>query len=118
MDRHIMPLCLVLIILAFTLTANCAEAASYNRLGAATASCGAWTAFRREGPTSARALSSEQWVLGFLDGITEASGGGLDPLSGVNAEQVWDWIDSYCQANPTKSIADAGSAFIAARPHS
>jgi hypothetical protein len=49
-------------------------------------------------------------------GITEASGGALDPLSGVNAEQVWDWIDSYCQANPTRSIADAGAAFIAARP--
>ena len=114
MDRHIMSLCLVLIILAVTLTATCGEAAGYNRLGAGTASCGTWTAFRREGATSARALGSEQWVLGFLDGITEASGGALDPLGGVNAEQVWDWIDSYCQANPTRSIADAGSAFIAA----
>jgi hypothetical protein len=67
MNCHIMPRGLILI-LAFTLTANCAEAAGYNRLGAGTASCGIWTAFRREGPTSARALSSEQWVLGFLDG--------------------------------------------------
>jgi hypothetical protein len=48
---------LVLIVLAFTLIAN--EAAGYNRLGAGTASCGIWTGFRREGSTSARALSSE-----------------------------------------------------------
>jgi hypothetical protein len=45
MDRHIMPLCLVLTILAITLNANCAEAAGYHRLGAGTASCGIWTAF-------------------------------------------------------------------------
>jgi hypothetical protein len=110
-------LCLVLVIPAFLLTASCAEAAGYNRLGAGTASCGIWTAFRQEGTTSARALSAEQWLLGFIDGITEASGGAADPLSGMDAEHVWDWIDSYCHANPTKSIADAGSAFIAAHPH-
>jgi hypothetical protein len=56
---------LVLIVLAFTLTVN--EATAYNRLGAGTASCGIWAGFRREGSTSARALSSEQWVLGFID---------------------------------------------------
>jgi len=105
---------LVLIVLAFTLITN--EAAGYNRLGAGTASCGMWAAFRREGSTSARALSSEQWVLGFIDGITEASGGSLDPLSGVEAEHVWEWIDNYCQANPSKSIAEAGAGFIAAHP--
>ena len=105
---------LVLIVLVFTLTAN--EAAGYNRLGAGTASCGIWSGFRREGSTSARALSSEQWVLGFIDGIAEASGGALDPLSGVEAENVWEWIDTYCQANPQKTITEAGSAFISAHP--
>jgi len=105
---------LVLIVLAFTLITN--EAAGYNRLGAGTASCGMWAAFRREGSTSARALSSEQWVLGFIDGITEESGGTLDPFNGVEAENVWVWIDNYCQANPLKSIAEAASAFIAAHP--
>jgi hypothetical protein len=105
---------LVLVVLAFTLTAH--EAAGYNKLGAGTASCGIWTGFRREGSTSVRALSSEQWVLGFIDGITEASGGSLDPLNGVEAENVWEWIDNYCQANPLKSIAEAGSAFIASHP--
>jgi hypothetical protein len=104
----------VLIVLALTLIAN--EAAGYNRLGAGTASCGIWAAFRREGTTSARALSSEQWVLGFIDGITEASGGSLDPLNGMEAENVWEWIDNYCQTNPLKSVAEAGSAFIAAHP--
>ena len=105
---------LVLIVLAFTLITN--EAAGYNRLGAGTASCGMWAAFRREGSTSARALSSEQWVLGFIDGITEESGDTLDPFNGVEAENVWEWIDNYCQANPLKSIAEAASAFIAAHP--
>ena len=104
----------VLIVLTFTLTAT--EAVGYNRLGAGTASCGAWTAFRREGSTSTRALSSEQWVLGFIDGITEESGDTLDPFNGVEAENVWEWIDNYCQANPLKSIAEAASAFIAAHP--
>jgi hypothetical protein len=105
---------LVLVVLTFILTAN--EAAGYNRIGAGTASCGTWTAFRREGSMSVRALSVEQWVLGFIDGITEASGGSLDPFSGVGAENVWEWIDNYCQANPLKSVADAGSAFIAVHP--
>jgi len=105
---------LVLIVLVLILTAN--EAASYSRLGAGTASCGAWTAFRHEGSMSARALSSEQWVLGFIDGITEESGGTLDPFNGVEAWNVWEWIDNYCQANPLKSIAEAASAFIAAHP--
>jgi hypothetical protein len=103
---------LVLTVLAFTLTAN--AAAGYNRLGAGTASCGIWSGFRREGSTSARALSSEQWVLGFVDGISEASGGTLDPFNGMEAKNVWEWIDNYCQANSLKSIAEAASAFIAA----
>jgi hypothetical protein len=116
MDRRIMQRCWVLIVLAFTLTANHADAAGYNKLGAGTASCGMWAAFRHEGSTSARALSAEQWILGFIDGITESSGGSLDPLNGVGAEGVWDWIDKYCQTNPQKSVSDAGSAFIAAHP--
>ena len=105
---------LVLIVLTFILSAS--DAAGFTRLGAGTASCGAWAAFRREGSGSVRALSSEQWVLGFIDGITEESGGTLDPFNGVEAENVWEWIDNYCQANPLKSIAEAASAFIAAHP--
>lgn len=116
MDPQIMKLRLVLILFAFTLAADRAEA-GYNKLGAGTASCGIWTAFRREGSTSAQALSAEQWVLGFIDGIAGASGGSLDPLNGVNAEGVWDWIDNYCRTNPLKSVSDAGLAFIVAHPH-
>jgi hypothetical protein len=45
---------LVLIALTFILTAN--KAAGFTRLGAGTACCGAWAAFRREGSGSVRAL--------------------------------------------------------------
>jgi hypothetical protein len=105
-------------ILAAALLISVAEAAAQpgaHILGTGTASCGSWTALRREGQASL----PEQWILGFLSGVGYARvvEYGQDPLNGIDANAVWAWVDNYCQANPLDHLAGAGTAFVATHPH-
>ena len=82
--------------------------------GAGTLTCGRWTFVRRE----RTAVGYEQWILGFLSGISYAGKGtGDNPLNGVDGETVWAWMDTYCQAHPLDLLATASAAFVRARPH-
>jgi hypothetical protein len=93
-------------------SAEAAQLGNYNLLGSGTISCGTWTALRRQGQASL----PEQWILGFLSGVGYEGGGRDNPLSGVDADAVWAWMDNYCHANPLDHIAEAGAAFDAIHP--
>lgn len=91
---------------------NGAPGAAYTAIGRGTDSCGNWTVARHD----LRASGVEQWFLGFLSGVGFDAVDGTDPLKRVDADAVWSWLDSYCQANPLDRITKAGAAFVARRP--
>jgi hypothetical protein len=91
---------------------NGAPDAAYTAIGRGTDSCGNWTVARHD----LRASGVEQWFLGFLSGVGFDAVDGTDPLKRVDADAVWSWLDSYCQAHPLDRITKAGAAFVARRP--
>ncbi len=97
-------------------TAGAQPPGSFQPSGAATESCGSWSASRRA--NNVRSWVTEQWVLGFLSGVAyAASSSGPDPLTGVDDEAVWAWVDNYCRAHPLDWLLHAAVAFQKAHPH-
>jgi hypothetical protein len=86
--------------------------AAYTAIGKGTDSCGNWTVARHH----LQAASVEQWFLGFLSGVGFDAVDGTDPLKRQDADAVWSWLDSYCQAHPLDRITRAGATFVARRP--
>ncbi len=85
-------------------------------IGLGLASCGTWTAARRD----RRSSNYAQWILGFLSGAADvgvSNGMNLDPLKGVDADGVLGWMDNYCQAHPLSQIVDAAESFSHVHPH-
>jgi hypothetical protein len=89
-----------------------APAAAYTAIGMGNMACGEWTSARRH-PDSDQAVADGEWILGFIAGAAYENG--KDPLSGINADGVWAWIDNYCAANPRQTQVDAATAFLKAR---
>ena len=97
-----------------TLTAS-DHAMGYALIGNGTLTCGAWSQARRD-PQGPATRMSEQWVVGFLSGIGSMVLGELDPLHGLQAEGVYDWMDNYCSAHPSETIEAAARVFIQEHP--
>jgi hypothetical protein len=66
-------------------------------------------------------MGPEQWVLGFASGVAEGyhlgtNRKGFDPLTGIDAQGVWAWIDNYCRTHPLDSVQTAAANFVLAHP--
>ena len=122
-NRHTRPI-LARMILAAILVAGAAEARGYNLIGNGTDACGSWAENRREyasGRPVTRGFQLElrqtAWVVGFLSGVGYMGATDkLDPLRHLDADRVWAWIDTYCQAHPLERIVEAAKAFVAEHP--
>ena len=77
--------------------------------------CSYWTAQRN----IQRAELLEQWVLGFLDGLSLADKKQFwdkgDPASQWKA--VYSAMDGYCAANPDKTVLQGATQFYTWRTH-
>lgn len=63
--------------------------------------CGQW--LTNKTPTD------RAWLLGYMSGMNVGMGGKSDPLANVNsAEQIYVWMDNYCQKNPLKTVTSGG----------
>ena len=65
--------------------------------------CGLWLSQQRE--------TDKAWLLGYVSGISMSEQGGLsgrsDPLGKISsAEQIFIWMNNYCQKNPLKNVGD------------
>jgi hypothetical protein len=92
------------------MAAGDASAEAYRAMGLGLSTCAEWTAARRKGLDRAY----RQWILGFLSGTGFV--GPQDPLSDVEADEVWAWVDQFCDTHPLKDIQDAGAAFVHVHP--
>src|ERR1700760_695021 len=80
-------------------------------IGAGSLPCSDWTVARGAN----RALEEGAWVLGFLSGFGSAWLGRpekVDPLNAVTADEIFSWMDNYCEARPRDPITRAALAFV------
>jgi hypothetical protein len=99
-------------ILTASLMIGSAEAmAETHTIGLVGQTCQTWTA--NPPFDGGLGLLYEQWILGFLSGVSYADPD-HDPLHGMDAGTVASWIDSFCRDNRVAYVADAAVAFIRA----
>ena len=69
--------------------------------------CGQWVA------NSKSNFSLKAWLLGYISGLNAGLVGDSknDPLRKINsAEQIFLWMDNFCQKNPLKTVQEGGKA--------
>ena len=98
-------------ILAAFLMAGSAAAARAAMVGLGNQDCGTWTT--NNPAKGGLGLFYQQWVFGFLSGASQANPD-RDPLKGVDASAIMQWLDDYCQHNPNVPLAAAAAAFVQA----
>jgi hypothetical protein len=107
-----MPPFLSRAILTASLVICSAEAfAEPHMIGLGAQTCTTWTA---NPPIDGVGLLYQQWVLGFLSGVSYADPD-HDPLSGMDAAVVTSWFNDYCRDNDRARLVEAAVAF--ARAH-
>jgi hypothetical protein len=98
------------IVVAVSLVVS-STAASADMIGLGNQSCGAWAA--NSPMQGGLGLLYQQWAFGSLSGVSY-DGPSHDPLKGMDAPSIMQWLGDYCQRNPTVNIAAAASAFAQA----
>lgn len=100
---------LVLLLLAATMLSGQAPRPAQDGYHAggigAKSSCGTWVVERARG----RALGLEQWLMGFLSGVGWSQPDGDDPLTGLDANAAFLWMDNYCSKQPLEAVAMAAA---------
>jgi hypothetical protein len=71
-------------------------------------SCGYWIQDREPGGRSS--YFNAMWLVGYLSGAAVHSE--KDILRSTDSESIAVWMDRYCNANPSKSVADGGEALF------
>ena len=71
--------------------------------------CGQWL--------SAKTEARKAWVVGYMTGLNAMhwlnKSKPPDPLGKINSvEQIYIWMDNYCQKNPLKETSDGGIALF------
>ena len=110
-SNRLRPLAIVLSVLMLGPAAAQIQRTPFLVAGAGLAPCEAWTE-ARQGRT---ANAYEQWVMGFVSGVSAVSEG-MAPLLRVDARTVEGWVDSYCLDHSRYTIATAAAAFVTAHP--
>jgi hypothetical protein len=71
------------------------------------ADCGQWIT-----KDSKFIASDRAWLLGYMSGLSvlyEIEGKKGNPLKKINSsDQIFAWMDNYCQKNPLKGVAIGG----------
>lgn len=58
-------------------------------------------------------LSVQAWLAGYMSGLSMAHPLNDNPLGKTNSvDQIFLWMDNYCQKNPLNDISDGGDALF------
>jgi hypothetical protein len=98
------------IVAAFLILTSAEALAAPRMIGLGNQTCATWTA---QPPVEGVGLLYQQWVLGFLSGVSYADPPN-DPLSNIDPGDITLWLNKYCQDNSTVRLVDAAIAFIRA----
>ena len=79
--------------------------------GSGMASCGKWVQNRRE--RGAPYYEEAGWLAGYVTAVNAYEWPERDIAQGLHADGIEGWIDTYCSAHPTDSLAVAAHALIA-----
>jgi hypothetical protein len=75
--------------------------------------CGEWLT-RKKDPYAELAITG--WLTGYMSGLNamhELNGRKDDPLKkATSAQQIFIWMDNYCQKDPLNNISDGGDALF------
>ncbi len=70
--------------------------------------CGQWLSGKTDG--------RKAWVVGFMSGLNvmhSLNNNKDDPLGKINSvEQIYAWMDNYCQKNPLKETDEGGVTLL------
>ena len=99
------------VILIASLLVGPTAAAQAAMVGLGNNDCGTWTS--NNPAKGGVGLFYQQWVFGFLSGASRADPD-HDPLKGVDAPAIMQWLDDYCLHHPQAPLADAADAFVQA----
>lgn len=55
-------------------------------------------------------LVHHAWIMGYLSGVNLTSR--VDFLNGAGGEGIFQWLDSYCAANPLNDATEGADALI------
>ena len=108
---RILPLLSKAVLATFLMICSVKAFAESHMVGLGNQACATWTA--NPFATGGVGLLYQQWVLGFLSGVSFADPA-HDPLSNLDAATINPWFDDYCRDNPTVRLVDAATAFIRA----
>lgn len=88
--------------LAFALTLACSNSAGQQVRVEGSSDCGIWVKTRKEN----RAILFEMRLMGLLDGVAMGRLIDIWGAQGVpmSKEQVYLWMDKYCQLNPLSYV--------------
>ena len=99
------------IVIASLVVAGLTTTSRAATVGLGNQDCGTWTT--NNPAKGGVGLFYQQWVFGFLSGVSQANLD-RDPLKGVDASAIMQWLDDYCQHNPNVPLAAAAAAFVQA----
>ena len=99
-------------ILTASLIISSAEALAGTNIGLGDQRCGAWIE-NTPSTSSGVGLLYQQWVFGFLSGVSYADPD-HDPLKSTDAAAVTKWFDDYCRNDTAARLVDAAIAFVRA----
>jgi hypothetical protein len=99
----------VLLFLGFGTHVAAASAGTYTVFGDGNESCSTWDVDRQRNFDK----TDEQYVLGFISGLGDFQGSNSNVTLIVHADanEVFAWIDNFCQSHPAYSLAYAADRF-------
>jgi len=85
-------------------------------LGAGAAQCGQWSSYRtRNQDVLVDVIVS--WTLGYISGLASRSRSHNVRHIQADASSVQAWLDTNCLAQPSRTIAEAATSFVADLSH-
>lgn len=86
---------------------------NYTTWGAGADACGQWRVLRqKEGPLAYYVHA--QWIQGYITAFNAWNHDGEDIAEGYEPEQLFNWLDGFCDKFPGESLANASLALMQA----